>query len=236
MSDTVQYALDRLRRELHDTVEPYFWADDELMDYIDEGQVQFCTKGIAIRDSRTPKVCHLEYKAGQYEIPLHESIMKIRSIMRMDSNNNLYNVDMAMQETALEMFPIRPSDYGINTVTTASQFNSPSDRFAVLVDYDEGYLRLSSPALTDGTLLLQVERLPLDRITDCEQELEVRREHVVGVLEYAKHRAWSKEDAETFDERAANRAFEMFIFHADGARIEQKRRTSQPGTVKYGGL
>jgi len=236
VSITANKVINRIRTELKDEIAPYFWSDDELLAYIDEAQMELCTRGYRILDSTSPAICEIQYKANAFKLPIHESILKILSVVREDSNGVLHNVRQATEESSLHMFPIRPSDYGHNTADAAQALTSPGDMFEVYVDYDEDFIRLSSPALTDGTLLLHVERLPYKEITDCEQELEVRREHVSAIIAWVAFRAWSKQDAETFDSTASNRSLALFETFADRARIDFKRRTSQPGQIKYGGL
>jgi hypothetical protein len=221
--------------ELQDTIEPYFWSETELLYYIDEAQVEFCRQGTLLKDSRTPEICHLAYKANDYEIPTHESIMRVLSIVRQDDKGGLHKVTLKTQENTLELYPMHPRDYGVST-EGARQLNQASDLFDAFVDYDEHYIRLSSPAVTAGTLLLQVERLPKDTIESCDDELEIRKEYVPALLAWSCFRAWSKQDAETFDEKAAATNLALFEDHASRAKTEQSRRTSQAGIMKYGGL
>ena len=233
MSTKVQRVLNRVRVQIGDEVEPYFWGDPELLDYIDEAQIEFCRQGYPIRDSRTPEICHLKYKEGDFEVVYHESIKRILSVVRRDSKGGLHKVELKTQENALGLFSMRPSDYGVD-IDNTRQLNRPSDLFDLFMDYDEGYLRLSSPAETAGTLLLQVERLPKDFIDSCDQNLEVRREHIPALVAWACYRAWNKQDGETFDEKAALLNLDLFEDHANRARVEYKQRHATPGTVKYG--
>jgi hypothetical protein len=235
MKFDVTYVLRRLRNELQDIVEPYFWSDEELIDYIDEAQVRFCSDGVPILDSRTEEICRIEYKAGADVVPYHESIRRILSVVRQDSSGGLHSVRLLTQENSLQLFPIRPSDYGVN-IDSTRQLNRANDSFDVFTDYDNDYLRLSSPAETPGVLLMQVERLPKDILKECDDILEIRRENIPAILFWASYRAWTKQDSETMDEKAAKRALDMYDIHVGKARIEQKRRTTQPGTMKYGGI
>jgi hypothetical protein len=235
MSVKAQRALTKVRIELGDEVEPYFWSDTELLGHIDEAQVEFCRKGYPIRDSRTPEICHLKYSAGTTEVKYHETIRRVLTVVRMDSNEGLHKVDLKTQENTLGLFSMRPSDYGVS-IDSTRQLNRASDNFEIFTDYDEDFLRLSSPAASDGTLLLQVERLPKDFVDDCNDILEIRREHIPAIVAWACFRAWIKQDAETFDEKAAKASRDLFDDHAYQASIEYKKRYAQPGIVKYGGV
>jgi hypothetical protein len=232
MSTKVQIVIDKVRRQIADDVKPFFWGDPELLDYIDEGQMEFCRQGYPIRDSRTPDICVLPYKANDFEVVYHESIRRILSVVRQDANGGLHGVTLKTQENALSLFSVRPSDYGVS-IDNTRQLNRPSDRFDLFMDYDEGYLRLSSPAETAGTLLFQVERLPKNVLDDCDQNIEVRREYIPALVAWACYRAWNKQDGETFDEKAALLNLDLFEDHANRARIEYKQRHATPGTVRY---
>jgi len=235
MSTKAEFALDRARIELGDSVQPYFWEDSELLAYLDEAQSEFCRE-VPIRDSRTQEVCVLAYKANASDVPYHASIRRILNITRKDSNGVLWQVPMATQETALTLnSPSRSADYGVH-IDATRELTRPSDHFQVFVDYDEDYLRFSSPSATAGTLYLQVERLPLSPVTECDQLLEVRQEYIPALVAWITFRAWLKQDGETFDETASSRAFALFERHVSRAKYELHRRHSTPGLVRYGGL
>jgi hypothetical protein len=234
MSTKAEVALDRARIELGDSVQPYFWDDPELLSYLDEAQVEFCRE-VPIRDSRTPEICTLTYKAGATEVPYHPSIRRILNITRKDSNNVHWRIPLTTQENALALNSPARSDYGVN-IDATRELTRPSDYFQVYIDYDEDYLRFSSPSSTAGTLYLQVERLPLSPITECDQLLEVRPEYIPALVAWITFRAWLKQDGETFDESASSRAFALFERHTSRAKFELHRRHSTPGQVRYGGL
>ena len=235
MSVDAKFVIKRLRVQLGDSTEPHFWEDSDLLIYIDEAQMEFCRQGAPIRDSRTPEICTIKYKADAYEIPYHESIERILTVVRIDSTGVLHKVTLKNQENVLGLFARNLSDYG-TSIDNTRLLNRPDDNFDLFTDYDEHYIRFSSPALTAGTLVFQVERLPKDVIDSCDDKLEINRKYVPALIAWSCFRAWSVEDAETFDQKAADKSLDLFEDHAARAKTEYTRRHAQPGTVKYGGI
>jgi len=232
----VNELIEDLRIELGDSIKPFFWTEPDLLRYINSGHIEV-TRDVPIRDSKTPEITQIAYRAADSEIEYHPKILRVLTIVREDSTTakNLHRVVMKTQENALSLFSVRRSDYGVN-VDATRELNRASDLFDVYVDYDENFLRFSSPAETAGTLLLQVDRLADKKITDCDQILETRPEHDTAIVAWAAYRAWLKQDAETFDEKASERQLALFNGYMGRGKITQKRRNSQPGIVKYGGI
>jgi hypothetical protein len=223
--------LDRVRVELGDEVEPYFWKEPELLGYLDEGQREFCRE-VPIRDSRTEEVCKITFSAGTSEVPIHKSIKKVLSILREDSNGDYTLVPMATEENEFHQFSGGlGNDYGLSVPSTR-RLTTASDYFKVYVEYDEGFMRFSSPALTAGTLRLQVDRLPLKVLENCSQNLEIRDEYGPALIAWTCYRAWAKQDSEVFDPQASSKQLSLFVDHTTRARIEKKRQQSQPGVVR----
>jgi hypothetical protein len=235
MSVNAKFVIERIRVQLGDSAEPHFWTDPELLIYIDEAQMEFCRQGAPIRDSRTPEICSIAYKADTFEIPYHEAIQRILTAVRIDSNGELHKVKLKNQENVLGLFARNLSDYG-TSIDNTRLLNRPDDNFDLFTDYDEHYIRFSSPALTSGTLVFQVERLPKDVIDSCDDPLEVNRKYVPALIAWSCYRAWNVEDAETFDAKASTKSHDLFIDHAIRAKTEYERRHAQPGVVKYGGI
>lgn len=87
----------------------------------------------------------------------------------------------------------------------------------------------------DLTLQMTVFRLPRVDITD-DQELEVLPQHHRHLLLWAKHLAYSKQNAETFDRTRAKEFESGFLSYCSAAQIEQRRTRHKPRSVVYGGI
>jgi hypothetical protein len=93
-------------------------------------------------------------------------------------------------------------------------------------------------ALTfDLTVNLSVFRLPITAITDDgDQEFEIDEQHHEHLLLWVKHRAYSKQDAETFDRTKAKEFDDAFRGYCARAKSEQDRLRRVPTPVAYGGI
>lgn len=93
-------------------------------------------------------------------------------------------------------------------------------------------------ALTfDLTVNLSVFRLPITAITDDgDQEFEIAEHHHEHLLLWVKHRAYSKQDAETFDRTKAKELDEAFREYCERAKSGQNRLRRVPTPVAYGGV
>lgn len=216
--------LSLFRVEMSDRVEPYLWSDEFVIGAIDDAQKQFARKTDGIPDSTTPDVVDLVVAQDPGTLlytdvlPLHESILKIRSARRADTGRP---VDVLNEEDmqARGMF-----------------FDGTPGRLRVLVTgMDEGKVRLWPFPNEDVTVKFSVFRMPLVTITD-DEPLEIPSQHHRDLLLWVKHRAYSVQDAETFDRTKAEDfglQFERFCIRA---KEEQRRAKHKPRTVAYGGI
>jgi hypothetical protein len=89
-----------------------------------------------------------------------------------------------------------------------------------------------------GTVVnLSVYRLPLIMINaDGDQELEIDAQHHTALLHWMKHRAYDKQDAETFDRRKSDDFKARFEAYCNKAQQDAQRARRVQGNVVYGGL
>ena len=89
----------------------------------------------------------------------------------------------------------------------------------------------------DLTLNLSVFRMPLVAITDDgDQALEIDEQHHEHLLMWVKHRAYDKQDAETFDRRKSDDFEARFRSYCASVKKEQDRLRRDVGAVAYGGI
>lgn len=88
----------------------------------------------------------------------------------------------------------------------------------------------------DLTLNLSVFRLPIVPITDAgDQELEIDSQHHEHLLMWVKHRAYGKQDAETYDKKKSADCKADFFSYCEAAKAEQNRARRVGTPVAYGG-
>lgn len=216
--------LDLFRLEMADTAQPYLWSDEFIVGAIDDAQKQFARKTDGIPDSTTSAVVDLvvaldpDTQLYTDVLPLHSSILKIRSARRADTGRDIEVLNME-DMPARNMF-----------------FDGRSSRVRALVlGMDTDQVRLWPFPNEDVTIKLSVFRMPLVTITD-DEPLEIPAQHHRDLLLWVKHRAYSVHDAETFDKTKAEDFRVLFESFCARAKDEQRRAKHKPRTVAYGGI
>ena len=101
---------------------------------------------------------------------------------------------------------------------------------------DVNKLRLVAPAVADDTLQAIVYRMPLEDITASSTAFEIDVQHHRHLLNWMKHLAHEKQDAETYDRGRSTEFRDKFLAYCDQAKAERERREHKYRTVAYGGL
>ncbi len=212
--------LDLFRREVSDVEAPYLWSDEEVFSYIDDAQKWFCRRTYGIADARTTEVVKLNIVPDTEWYSLHKSILYIRKATRDDTGAP---VNLRTPEQADSAGIRFTSDKGVLR--------------ALVLGLDASAARTVPIPSETVTVSLVVFRLPLVKISDLgDQELEVDEQHHNSLLLWMKHRAYDKQDAETFDKRKSEDYRTKFYAYCAGAKQEQDRANRVLGTVEYGGI
>lgn len=217
------------RSEVNDTALPYLWSDADVWSYMDHAQVEF-VRGIGgIRDSSTASVCQLAATAATKFTQYHASILNFRRAQRASDFRKVDIIDYNDLET------IGTDDYGSQRPYRLDNTQGPVQ--AMITGLEEQKVRWISVPDVDTTVEVIVDRLPLTTITGAGGDtFELRQELHLSLLHWMKHRAYSKEDAETFDKGKAQDFLQNHYGAVAAALEEQKRRRHKARTVQYGGL
>lgn len=212
--------LEVFRDEVSDLVAPYLWSDALLYRYMDEAQKMFCRKTEGIEDASTPAVCRVSVVAGTDWYPLSPKILKVREAVVTATGKPIAVMNMEKASVKGVRFDGRPGPLKV-----------------FVAGLEKQKLRAWPMPAEDSTVELRVFRLPMADITDAgDQEFEIDEQHHMALLLWMKHRAYLKEDAETFDRGKAEQNEARFYAYCAEARKEQERARHQPGTVLYGGI
>ena len=208
------------REEMNDLEDPYLWSDRLLYAYMNEAQEKFCRETEGIEDASTSSVCRINIAPAADWYPISPKILKLRRATRADTGRplRLINSEKAPQEGVL--FDGRPGP--LSTLVTGLEKH-----------------KLRAWPMPNESLVVEltVFRLPLETITDAgNQEFEIDEQHHLALLMWMKHRAYGKEDVETYDRRKAEDFEGRFLMYCVRAREEQIRARREVGTVAYGGL
>lgn len=210
------------RAEMSDTKAPYLWDDTaEVFPYLDEAQSMFCRKTEGIADSRTSAVCDLAIVPNTDWYTTHASILNIRKATRADTG---LKVELLTAEQA--------DQRGI--VFLATKLGVVS---SVVLGLQDHAVRITPMPNETVTINLQVYRLPLVAITDVgDQVLEIDVQHHQALVMWMKHRAYGKQDTETFDRSKATEFEDAFNAYCMSVKLEQERARRVQGNVAYGGI
>lgn len=226
MSYDLDEMIAKFRSEMEDTVEPFLWSEDEIVDYLDEAQDEFAQLTDAIADAIT-----ISYTASESEVDLPFYVTRIRDGFVTASGLilNLFNHEEWDEY-------IESDDYGMRLVNKDWMSKTASEPEAVITDTESGKLRFYPIPTVDGSVTLRVYRRPIKDLGSAGKfEITDRMKQRV-FLKKAKAIAYRKHDAEAFNPQLAQeleQQFEQGIMELK-SRVARARRRSK--AVAYGGL
>ena len=220
--------FDAFRSDVVDTAKPYFWSDDEVWRYASAAYTMFVrlTGGIA---DFTSEACAVEVITGEPLVTLHPSILRIMGCTKRSDNRP---VDVINSTDVAKM---RTTDYGITRQLLLDDKSGPI--MYLVHGMQRGVGRVVKVPEVDDILDLHIYRLPLvQTLTDCDELTDVAEEHHIHLLDWMKHLAYKKQDADTFNPVASKQAEQDFALYCGQVKAEFERYKHKSRTVSYGGL
>jgi len=190
---TLGELISRFRREVKDTVKPYFCADEDIIAWLNEAEEEACRRAFLIVDS-TSTASQLDIAAGDVGADLDPLVIFVRRA--------------TLQSTHRPLIPavVRSMDEELPGWENA-QASVPT-RF--VPDWQTGYLRLYPPSRSADTIKLTVVRLPVRPMVEEDDEPEIRRQFHAYLLDWAKHRAYNIPDSYFFDAKKPDYHLSVF--------------------------
>lgn len=225
---------DLFRSDVRDEASPPLWTDTEIFVYMDDAQKMFCRKGGGIADS-TSAICTMQVAAGDTYIDYDPRILKLRDLRRASDgrNVNILNFeDLGHPGWAQDDYG-QSASFGTGGVKFST---NPTAITGVVVGMDANKLRLVAPAVADDTLQAIVYRMPLEDITASSIAFEIDVQHHRHLMNWMKHLAHEKQDAETYDRGRSMEFRDKFLAYCDQAKAERERREHKYRAVMYGGI
>lgn len=238
---TPKNLFDRFRSDLADIALPVLWTDVEVCSYMHDAQQKLCRLTEGLRDVSS-RATQISFAAGDIFVPLDPSILRIRSAVLASTNRPVRVVsyeDVVGMDGTLQGLPFLGLYGSLQAFTTDLTLTGVV--VAVIIGMEEGKLRLIRTPLTDDSLVLMIERLPLcslavAKVADLPRAFEVREEHHLAMLLWMKHLAYAKDDVETYDGAKSEKMKSAFEAYCADAKNEKQRRNSKPRLIAYGGL
>ncbi len=143
---TIDDLLEKFRRESGDTVEPYEWEDEYLVDLYNEAVEEACSRMDLLFDALTEEVCQISVVADTVRYSLHDSVVKITKAYLVDSAGEHLDLYLVSRD---ELDRIDPS-----------WRKGDGDHKYLIVD--DKHVQLPSVPDEEYTMMLEVYRVPLD--------------------------------------------------------------------------
>jgi hypothetical protein len=207
--------LKYFRAQVADDVTPYLWSVPECITYMNEAQTMFCrlTKGIS--DATSPTVCVVPVVTGEIFASVHPSIKHFRTATLSSDGKALV----------------------IRNHTDVRQWTNQQGTVGkMIVGMEANKVRWDYTPRFDDEVNLLVFRLPLEEITDVDQELEIDPRHHVSLVHWMKYLAYSKQDSQIYDAQTAEKEKALFEKYCVQVDAERDFQTHAPVAILYGGL
>lgn len=224
-SDTL-YAT--FRSDIVDEALPYLWSDDDVFRYMDAAYRMFVRLTGGISDF-TSEATVVSIVTGEAIADLHPSILRIMSANKLSDEQDLTIINMVAEATT-------QSDDYFQLLRSIRSTQTGAVR-KMIIGAEQDKARWVSVPEADDTVNLHIYRMPLTHITDGSHAMgDIKEDHHTYLLDWMKHLAYKKQDAETFDKSKSDECEAAFTKYCAQAKAEWERYKHKTRVVEYGGL
>lgn len=183
---TLHEIIHDARLRLEDTITPYLWSDEELMDFANEAVREACRRSEILKDSQTAACSLLILQSGVKVYPLHPSVLRVESAYLASTSKVLTQI------TRLDV------NKWYATWRNPEHIGVP----LAFVVGDSDITVLPVPNAADS-LYLEVVRLPLVDMVTMNDSPEIPLQYQDGLIDWMCYQAYSKQDSETSNPQVA---------------------------------
>lgn len=191
---TLEELIRRFRVLAMDKAQPYLFADEDVIDWLNDAQRQACIRGRLLREDANPAVCEIALTPGQRTYPLHKSVYEIINARIVPVSGRSRPVFLASREWMDGNMPDWRDEQG-------------QAEFAI---QDDTSIRVVGVITTGDKLVIECYRTPLKVLANDVDKPEIHEAHHEHLIQWALHKAFSVVDAETFDAQRSERAENEF--------------------------
>lgn len=214
--------IEAFRDQVGDNAAPTFWSDAQIVRYLNEAVQEACERAKLIEDRLTPAVCTVTLAPDISTYPLHPSVFEIKRVMLRGRPLDETSVEELDDECpGWESWKGTPRAFIFEQACGSQPAN----------------LRLVRIPTQADTLALTVYRgalKPLSADIDMGKPEIPERFHE-NLMDWVLHRAYLKQDADTFDPAKAAESKALFV-QAFGERpdanVQRKQRDRSPPIVQ----
>lgn len=181
------------RQEADDTVEPFLWSDDELIEFANDAEQEACRRARLLLDSTTAAACRIAVEPGTMLYRLDPRVLFVRRA-RFAGARPLRRMTMQDMEDANPFWLDAP----------------PGTPRVFVPDFETGKIALHPPPAAAGTLELTVVRDPLTPMNDESDSPEINPRYHRSLRYWMLYRAYAKQDSQANDPKKAADALALF--------------------------
>ena len=210
----VEALIRRFRVLANDNAQPYFWADVDVTDWLDDAHAQACIRGRLLRDDATASVCTIALTPGKSTYKLHHKLYEIISIRLVPADGCARPVALKSRE----WLDANHRDW------------RDCQRPVVTAIQDDTSIRVVGKVEAGDTLQIEVYRLPMLSLADSDTP-EIHEAHHEHLVQWALHRAFSIPDTEAFDPAraaSAEAAFTRYFGLLPDSDLRRRTREDVP--------
>ena len=213
---TLADLIRRFRVLARDGVTPYLWADEDVIDWLNDAQRQACIRGRLLREDANLAVCEIALTPGQRTYPLHKSVYEIINARIVPGNGDrARTVFLASREWMDGNMPDWRDEQG-------------QAEFAI---QDDTSIRVVGVITTGDKLVIECYRTPLKVLANDVDKPEIHEAHHEHLIQWALHKAFSVVDAETLDAQrsaAAEASFTRYFGPMPDSDLRRITRHDEP--------
>jgi hypothetical protein len=225
-----QELYDAYREDVVDVALPYLWTEAEVYRYMDAAYRMFVrlTGGIA---DFTSDATRIDLSVGVDVYDISPSLLRVMTATRESDGAEV----KVINNTDLPNLFAAGTDYG--NLRSLMMTNKPGPVEWLILGQQRNTAKVIQIPMVADALLLNIYRLPLVNIVDGGHPLdEVAEDHHIYLLDWMKHLAYKKQDAETFDKTKSDEAEVAFRNYCAQCKAEWERYKHKTRVVAYGGL
>ena len=211
---TLEDLIRRFRVLSLDNATPPFWADDDVIDWLNEAQNEACIRARLIREDELEAVCSIALTPGTHTYALNPLVYEIISLWIKPASGRKRPVKLRSREWLdhhlLEWRDCPwPAEIAIQDDTT---------------------VRIVGAVEAGDKMELECYRLPLRPMANDTDKPEIHAMHHGHLVQWALHRAFGVPDADSFDPTKSERAeaeFTRYFGIRPDADARRETRTDQ---------
>jgi len=198
------------------------WRNEELVNNINEALNQVYRRILPVKEVNS--LFNIKTKDGIQSYKLDPRILQVKGVKSVTTHRSLSIIDIQDEW---------------NNTKSETITGTPN---RVILDYNTGTITFYPipTSSTEDIYKLLVYRLPLYPLTweNQDEEIELREEFVIPMLDYAAYLCYNKDEANTLDPNRSLMFLQRFNqeFPFTSAYSDIRKRRTNNRSIKYGGL